>query len=125
MTELSLKRQELSQLPLRNIITSIELLNKMKHQNIIDKQFRQRMEVITKDLEGLFKPKEESRGLIEKPLTMTQVMIAGYIMFHVIFGFLFAWDYFLDSYPVTTAHESWNVECRCIHHRNNLELMES
>ena len=99
------------------------------------------MEVITKDLEGLFKTEEERRGVLEtldeyvsyvnensmiqmpkKYFIMTWfLLLGGYIMLRA----LVAWVYFLDSYPVTTAHESWNVECRCIHHRNNLELMES
>ena len=67
LTELSLKRlkrQELSYLPLRNLKTSIKLLNllnTMKYQNIAiaDKQFQYRMEAITKDLEALFKKKQE------------------------------------------------------------------
>ena len=62
----------------------------MKYQNIAiaDKQFQYRMEAITKDLEALFKKKEERRGIPKKPITMTQVMVGGYIIFHVIFGFL-------------------------------------
>ena len=132
LTELSLKRlkrQELSYLPLRNLKTSIKLLNllnTMKYQNIAiaDKQFQHRMEAITKDLEALFKKKEERRGIPEKPITMTQVMVGGYIIFHLIFGFFLAWDLFLDAYPVTHAYESWNVEIRCIRHLRNQELMD-
>ena len=73
------------------------------------------MEAITKDLEALFKKKEERRGIPKKPIT---------IIFHLIFGFFFAWDLFLDAYPVTHVYESWNVEIRCIRHLRNQELMD-
>ena len=99
------------------------------------------MEVITKDLEGLFKTEEERRGVLEtldeyvsyvnansmiqmpkKYFIMTWfLLLGGYIMLRA----WVAWIYFLDSYPVTHTYESWNIEVLRIRHRYNLELMES
>ena len=77
--------------------------------NKIDKQFRQRMEVITKDLEGLFKTKEERmldylEALFKQDDSWTTKETIFGVVFWIVIGLIliYAWYLFVNWYSDTS-----------------------
>ena len=109
----------------------------MEAMNESTGHFRQRMKVITKDLEALFIKKKNDRKqkTLHTIFLITKSLLIGWcglIMFHIAFVLSYAWHFLAwyvllldleDFYAVNGTYEHWDFEIRFIHFYTNIEMM--